>query len=118
LPQAQLKLLTPGEIKVFLGELNPVRNSPPKGSSSAGVISNEVKHWEFLETQKIVKEFIFNDFSQAMKFVNQVAELAEKEGHHPDIAIHYNKVEIILWTHFVKGLSINDFILAVKIDNL
>jgi 4a-hydroxytetrahydrobiopterin dehydratase len=56
--------------------------------------------------------------SQAMKFVNQVAELAEKEGHHPDIAIHYNKVEIILWTHFVKGLSINDFILAVKIDNL
>lgn len=97
LPQAQLKLLTPGEIKVFLGEL---------------------RGWEFIESGKIVKEFIFNDFSQAMKFVNQVAELAEKEGHHPDIAIHYNKVEIILWTHFVKGLSINDFILAVKIDAL
>lgn len=97
LPQTQLKLLTPSEIKVFLGQL---------------------RGWEFLETQKIVKEFIFNDFSQAMKFVNQVAELAEKENHHPDIAIHYNKVEIVLWTHFVKGLSVNDFILAVKIDAL
>ena len=51
-----------------------------------------------------------------MKFVNRVADLAEDEGHHPDIIISYNKVEIILWTHAIGGLSTNDFILAAKID--
>jgi len=74
--------------------------------------------WEFLETQKIVKEFKFEDFVKAMEFVNKIAVLAEEEGHHPDIAINYSKVEITLWTHFVSGLSENDFILAAKIDNL
>ena len=74
--------------------------------------------WEFLEFNKITKEFKFEDFAKAMEFVNKVAVLAEKEGHHPDIEIHYNKVNIILWTHFINGLSINDFIIAAKIDNI
>lgn len=78
----------------------------------------QVKNWEFLESSKIVKEFKFGDFVQAMKFVNQIAEIAENEGHHPDISIRYNKVEITLWTHFVKGLSENDFIVAAKIENI
>ena len=75
-----------------------------------------VKEWEFLETNKITKEFKFEDFVKAMEFVNKIAVIAEKEGHHPDISIHYNKVDITLRTHFVKGLSINDFIMAAKID--
>ena len=51
-----------------------------------------------------------------MKFVNKVADLAEAEGHHPDVHIHYNKVKLVLWTHDLGGLSENDFILAAKID--
>ncbi|OGZ70461.1 MAG: hypothetical protein A3F47_01295 [Candidatus Staskawiczbacteria bacterium RIFCSPHIGHO2_12_FULL_38_11] len=77
---------------------------------------SQLKNWEFLETQKIIKEFKFDDFVKAMEFVNKIADVAEKEGHHPDMAIHYNKVEITLWTHFINGLSENDFIIAAKID--
>ena len=51
-----------------------------------------------------------------MSFINKVADLAEKEGHHPDIYIFYNKVQIELFTHAVGGLSENDFIMAAKID--
>ncbi len=53
-----------------------------------------------------------------MKFVNNVADLAEGEGHHPDIHIHWNKVLLELWTHSMNGLSENDFIVAAKINNL
>ena len=51
-----------------------------------------------------------------MKFVNRVAEAADLENHHPDIHIYYNKVQIVLFTHKINGLSRNDFILAAKID--
>ena len=53
-----------------------------------------------------------------MVFVNEVAGLAESERHHPDIEISYNIVEIELWTHAIGGLSVNDFILARKIEDL
>jgi len=56
------------------------------------------------------------DFVEAMKFVNKAAEIAEGEGHHPDMYIFYNKVRFDLSTHAVGGLSENDFILAAKID--
>lgn len=67
---------------------------------------------------RIHKQFKFGDFKQAVEFVNKVAGIAENEGHHPDIAIRYSKVEITLWTHAIGGLSENDFILAAKIDNI
>ncbi len=68
--------------------------------------------------KKISKEFIWNNFVEAIQFVNKVADIAEAEGHHPDIHIHYNKVTIELWTHAIGGLSENDFILAAKIEAL
>ena len=65
---------------------------------------------------KIFKEYKFKDFIGAINFVNNVAEIAEGEGHHPDIKINYNKVTLDLSTHAIGGLSENDFILAAKID--
>ena len=53
-----------------------------------------------------------------MIFVNKVADIAESEGHHPDIWIHYNKVDISLSTHAIGGLSINDFVIAARLDLL
>jgi 4a-hydroxytetrahydrobiopterin dehydratase len=53
-----------------------------------------------------------------MRFVNRVAEVAEAQGHHPDFAIHWNKVELVLWTHSIGGLHENDFIVAARIDRL
>ncbi len=67
---------------------------------------------------RISRRFEFRDFVQAMEFVNRVAGLAETQGHHPDIAIHWNKVDLELWTHAIGGLHENDFILASKIDRL
>ncbi len=67
---------------------------------------------------KISRTFTFDDFKQAMEFVNKIAEIAEKEGHHPDIGIHYNKVDIELYTHAVNGLSENDFIMAARINKI
>ncbi|OIO31537.1 MAG: 4a-hydroxytetrahydrobiopterin dehydratase [Candidatus Yonathbacteria bacterium CG_4_10_14_3_um_filter_47_65] len=64
----------------------------------------------------IERKFEFADFALAMKFVNAIADIAEREGHHPDLSISYNKVTITLSTHAIGGLSLNDFILAAKID--
>lgn len=79
----------------------------------------EVPGWAVIEDgKKISKEFIFPDFLQAIKFIDKIAEVAEQEGHHPDLHIFYNKVQIELWTHAIGGLSENDFILAAKINNI
>ena len=67
---------------------------------------------------EIHKQFKFVDFLAAMAFVDKMAVLAEQEGHHPDFCVHYSQVDVTLWTHAVKGLSENDFILASKIDAL
>lgn len=73
--------------------------------------------WEVAE-KKISRRFVWKDFAEAMDFVNRVAKLAEAEGHHPDLRISYNLVDVELWTHAVDGLSPNDFILAAKIEDL
>lgn len=72
--------------------------------------------WTSPDGKKITREFKFKDFVATMKFVDKVAEIAEGEGHHPDIYIFYNLVRFELSTHAVKGLSENDFILAAKIN--
>ena len=74
--------------------------------------------WKFTENNKISKEYSFVNYKHTMDFVNKVANLAEEEGHHPVIHVYYGKVVIELWTHAIKGLSENDFILASKIDKL
>lgn len=67
----------------------------------------------------ISHEWTFKDFNNAIGFVNRVAGLAEREGHHPDIRVFsYRRVRIDLSTHAIKGLSVNDFILAAKINAL
>lgn len=80
----------------------------------------DVPGWNMLdgEPMKIARQFRFKDFIEAMKFVNNVAKLAEEENHHPDIAMNYSRVTLTLWTHAVGGLSENDFILAAKINAL
>jgi 4a-hydroxytetrahydrobiopterin dehydratase len=69
-----------------------------------------------LERGELVRTATFNDFKEAMKFVNQVADLAESAGHHPDIDIRYNKVRLALVTHDAGGITQNDISLARNID--
>jgi 4a-hydroxytetrahydrobiopterin dehydratase len=69
--------------------------------------------------QRIRKEWIVKHFQAAMDFFNRVAEIAEEDGHHPDLHLEgYRNVAIELWTHAIGGLSENDFILAAKIDRI
>lgn len=76
--------------------------------------------WEIRRgPDRIRKAWTTRTFAAAMKFLNLVSELAEDEGHHPDIHVtRYRYVEIEIWTHAIGGLSANDFILAAKIDQL
>jgi 4a-hydroxytetrahydrobiopterin dehydratase len=74
-------------------------------------------HWK-LEDNEIVRRLVFPDFVQAMAFVNQVAEKAEKAGHHPDIDIRYNKVRLALISHDKGGLTERDMKMAQAIDSL
>ena len=66
----------------------------------------------------IEKTYRFTDFTSAMLFVNGVAALAEREGHHPDVTVRYDEVTLALWTHSAGGLTARDFELARKIDGL
>ena len=74
--------------------------------------------WEVIENKKIRKVFPFENFKRGMAFAQDVALIAEREQHHPDICIHYTNVEIELITHNIGGLSENDFIMAAKIEEL
>ena len=90
---------------------------PPLGAAQITQYLKELKcPWEVVDNQKIRREFTFKGFNEAMYFVNEVAAVAEGEGHHPDMHIYFKKVIIELWTHAIGGLSENDFILASKIE--
>jgi len=92
-------------------------NAPLSKSEAKKSLSQLESAWR-LKDNKIRREFKFNDFKEVITFVNQVAGLAESANHHPNIHIFYNRVMIELWTHAVKGLSKNDFILASKIEKV
>ncbi len=81
-------------------------------------LQQQVALWRVVNEHHLSRQFRFPDFKQALAFVNRVGEVAETEGHHPDILLAWGKVEITLWTHAVNGLTKNDFILAAKIDRL
>lgn len=87
---------------------------------TAAEANSELKkldHWIINdEATEISKQYIFNDFYRTMAFVNAVAYIANKENHHPDLAVGYNYCHIRYSTHAIHGLSINDFICAAKID--
>ena len=92
---------------------------PPLSEEQARAFLHHAPLWNLGENgSRLTRTLGFADFQSAMRFVNRVAEVAEAEGHHPDIAIHWNKVALTLWTHKIGGLHENDFILATKIDRL
>ncbi len=79
----------------------------------------QVKEWTVLNDRELQREFKFKNFQEALNFINKVGAIAEEEGHHPDIYLYgWNKVRFTLMTHAIGGLSINDFVLASKIDLL
>ena len=91
---------------------------PPLKGEELSVLQKQVDAWNIIEEHHITKTFKFPDFRGALKFVNRVGELAEEQGHHPDISLAWGKVDITTWTHKINGLTESDFVLAAKIDQL
>jgi len=91
---------------------------PPLKSEELAALEKQVDGWSVIEEHHITNTFKFPDFREALKFVNRVGELAEEQGHHPDLFLAWGKVEITTWTHKINGLTESDFILAAKIDQL
>ena len=92
--------------------------TPPLKGEDLSLFQKQVDGWNIAEEHHITKVFKFPDFRAALRFVNRVGELAEEQGHHPDIFLAWGRVEITTWTHKINGLTESDFILAAKIDQL
>lgn len=92
----------------------------PLTDAQEDTLMDKVNGWNLHRegVHKISKNFQFENFRESISFVNGVAGIAEAENHHPDIRIEYSRVQIILYTHKIKGLHENDFVLAAKIDKL
>ncbi len=91
---------------------------PPLKGQELAALAKQVDGWEVVNEHHITKTFKFPDFRKALEFTNRVGELAEEQGHHPDIYLTWGKVGITTWTHKIDGLTESDFILAAKIDRL
>ena len=92
---------------------------PPLKPEEFAEMLSDLSGWTVVENKQIEKEYKFKNFKQAIIFINKLADIAESEGHHPDIFLHgFRNVKIMLSTHAIGGLSENDFILAAKTDTI
>jgi 4a-hydroxytetrahydrobiopterin dehydratase len=89
----------------------------PLSRTEAEALLPQVPTWT-LGDKELTRDFRFKDFREAMQFVNKIAAIANEQDHHPDIAISYNKVRLTLSTHKIGGLSMNDFIVAARVEEL
>lgn len=95
------------------------RGDTPLNTSEIAELQPQVADWELLEIEgikRLRREFAFKDFQQALSFTNKVGEIAEVEDHHPALLTEWGKVTVTWWTHVIKGLHKNDFIMAAKTD--
>jgi 4a-hydroxytetrahydrobiopterin dehydratase len=97
----------------------PCRGGVPalRGEELAA-LARELPEWQVVDEHHLRRSFKFPDFRTALDFVNRVGELAEQQGHHPDLFLVWGRVDVTTWTHKINGLTESDFILAAKIDRL
>ena len=94
-------------------------STAPLNRKEAEVLLKQINGWTLSgDARWISKELKFKNFAEALAFTNKVGDIAESEGHHPDLQISWGKVVVELTTHAIKGLTDNDFILAAKIDKI
>ena len=101
-------------------ECVPCRGDVPplKGDALARMARQLSGSWQVLNEHHLEREYQFKNFREALDFTNKVGELAEAQGHHPDIYLAWGKVKLTLWTHKIDGLTESDFIFAAKADKL
>ena len=91
---------------------------PPLRGKELEELERQLPDWEVVEGHHLRREFRFRNFREALDFVNRVGEMAEDQGHHPDVRFGWGYAEVTVFTHKIDGLTENDFILAAKVDRL
>ena len=97
------------------------RDAPTLTDDEIAELRPQVPDWELVEPEgvkRLTRTFAFPDFAQALRFTTRVGELAEEEGHHPALLTEWGRTTVSWWTHKIKGLHRNDFIMAAKTDQL
>ncbi len=97
------------------------RDAPTVTEEEISELKPEIPDWNLLEVEGIKRlenEYRFDNFEKALAFTNSVGNIAEKEGHHPAILTEWGSVKVSWWTHKIKGLHKNDFIMASKTDRI
>ena len=97
------------------------RDSPSVSPEEIAELQPQVPGWELISPDGIPileRAFRFKDFRQALEFTNRVGALAEEEGHHPRIVTEWGRVQVAWWTHKIRNLHRNDFVMAAKLDRL
>ena len=95
-------------------------DAPRVSDDEASLLINEIEGWDVIDegVKKLKKEFSFSNYSDSVDFSNKVADMADKEDHHPQIILEWGKVTVIWWSHKIKGLHKNDFICAAKTNKI
>lgn len=91
---------------------------PPLGEEEQKPLLAQLEGWRVVDNHHLRKEYEFPDFVQALAFVNRVGEVAEANGHHPNLHLTWGKVDIEIYTHKINGLTESDFVLAAKCDKV
>jgi 4a-hydroxytetrahydrobiopterin dehydratase len=91
---------------------------PPLEGEELEALARQLPDWEVVDGHHLRKEFSFPDFREALTFVNKVGEVAEEEGHHPDLSFGWGRAEVVVFTHKIDGLTESDFVLAAKVSRL
>lgn len=91
---------------------------PLTGEALGGLFARLGNGWQVVQSHHLTKEYTFPDFVTALAFTNRVGEMAEAQGHHPDIYLTWGKVTLAVWTHKIDGLTESDFVWAAKADAL
>lgn len=90
---------------------------PPMEADEASRLLAELDDgWNVVETHHLQRDYEFPDFASALSFTNAIGEIAEEQGHHPDIHLSWGRVGVEIWTHKIDGLTESDFVLAAKFD--
>ncbi len=92
--------------------------TPPLKGEELDVLRRQLPEWEVIEEHHLKRGFRFKNFREALGFVNKVGELAEEQGHHPDISFGWGYAKVRVWTHKIDGLTESDFVFAAKVDTL
>ena len=95
-------------------------DAPLVSDDEVSILINEIEGWDVIDdgVKKLKKEFSFSNYSDSVDFSNKVADMADKEDHHPQIILEWGKVTVIWWSHKIKGLHKNDFICAAKTNKI